>query len=177
MEITSRDTAPGHQRDRFRRTVEGRAGTPRPAALMDQLPARVDLRAAIVGRNSGQRPERSSPGWAASLHKLHGCDGTGSPSLAELKTSLVEGAPFAFLFLDRRRAASANAAGAAGDCDAAGPQLAIAVGYDDGEHAFIVIDQEAPGEWDRQACSYLSYAYVTDPLLSQEVCVLRGPTR
>ncbi len=104
-------------------------------------------------------------------------------NLSRLKKRLAEGLPFAFLFLnnggagchDDTRSDSTRPKAARTDHPKA--QTATAVGYDDSERAFIVLDYGRDHKLvssDPIDPSYLSYAYVTDPILSQDVWMVRA---
>lgn len=105
----------------------------------------------------------------------------GSATLGQLKSSLAKGQPFAFLFL--RGGHPSPAATSAHRIDgptpnegSAGAHTAIAVGYDDAQQAFMIVEaspEPSPYQPDDRHILLLSYAYVTHPLLSQDVWTIR----
>ncbi len=105
----------------------------------------------------------------------------GSATLGQLKSSLAKGQPFAFLFLSGAHLVSASTPahridGLTPDESAAVAHTAIAVGYDDAQQAFMIIEassEPTPYQPDDHGILLLSYAYVTHPLLSQDVWTIR----
>lgn len=103
--------------------------------------------------------------------------GSAATTLSQLKASLVRGQPFAFLFLQGptgRRAPRLRETTSTAHTDGrALPHAATAIGYDDSQQAFLVVEQGDEEGGDRNATVLLSYAYVTHPVLSQDVWTIR----
>lgn len=101
-------------------------------------------------------------------------------NLVRLKERLAEGLPFAFLFLNSSGTGcpsdrlSDGAEPKLAFTDRSKAQIATAVGYDDNQRAFIVLDYGRDRKKLSSDPSYLSYAYVTDPILSQDVWMVRA---
>ncbi|OYW21735.1 MAG: hypothetical protein B7Z43_09515 [Sphingomonas sp. 12-62-6] len=99
-------------------------------------------------------------------------------TLLTLKASLATGQPFAFLFLqghDSRSVATPGSRidGLSPDDGRANAHTAVAVGYDDAQQAFMIIEaspERTPADGN---ILFLSYAYVTHPVLAQDVWTIR----
>lgn len=95
-------------------------------------------------------------------------------TLYHLKAGLAEGLPFSFLFLNNADAAvivqptTGNDAPLIND-EHAEVYAATAVGYDDQQEAFLVVKKSADPFHADGEIMMLSYAYWTDPFLSQEI--------
>lgn len=136
------------------------AGTAPASALPSCDPAAVPP--AGIGLPDEDRDQSSSPA---------------ATTLSQLKASLVRGQPFAFLFLQgpagRQAVRIREAASAERTDDRARAHAATAIGYDDSQQAFLVVEQGDEEGAGRHATVLLSYAYVTHPVLSQDVWTIR----
>lgn len=171
------------------------------AAVRCRVARRADLNPVALLIEYGQQiiagtgPVADPPRQESSLSTKRGGAGQGKPSmtsadspttfgsatLGQLKSSLAKGQPFAFLFLSGAHAApSATSAhridGPTPNESAAGARTAIAVGYDDTQQSFMIVEaspERTPYRPDDRHILLLSYAYVTHPLLSQDVWTIR----
>lgn len=101
-------------------------------------------------------------------------------TLQKLKTSLAEGKPFAFLFMEDQLAPPTCRS--MSEFSESGPDnhyvqahAATAIGYDDAQQAFMVVKQSNDIDQDPSETIFLSYAYVTHPVLSQDVWTIWKP--
>lgn len=101
-------------------------------------------------------------------------------TLAELKATLLVGQPFTFLFLASPTSNVDDRPGTNGgsiNFDRSGAyfdaKTAMAVGYDDHAQAFIILEPSAVAVHDAKDPLFLSYAYVTNPVLAQDVWTIR----
>lgn len=101
-------------------------------------------------------------------------------TLAALKATLLVGQPFTFLFLASPTSNVDDRPGINGgsiNFDRSGSyfdaKTAMAVGYDDQAQAFIILETSAEAVDEAKDPLFLSYAYVTNPVLAQDVWTIR----
>lgn len=167
-----------------RRRVERRHDV-NPAAMLIQYGQQVIAGTAPIAAQPGQDPgswyvDLQTRGSAARTPLIDSPTAFGFAILAQLKASLATGQPFSFLFLrgegdddalvSRCREDASEIDGLAGQA-----HTATAIGYDDAQQAFMVVKRslERIQPHDFTDIMLLSYAYVTHPLLSQDVWTIR----
>lgn len=167
-----------------RRRVERRHDV-NPAAMLIQYGQQVIAGTAPIAAQPGQDPGRwcvdpQELGHPAQTPMIDSPTAFGFAILEQLKASLATGQPFFFLFLrgaendhppvSRRRGDASETDDFAGQA-----HTATAIGYDDAQQAFMVVKRaaECTQPYDFTDIMLLSYAYVTHPLLSQDVWTIR----
>lgn len=156
--------------------VRGKAFTPRGDAWVVALED-ASIAADSVAAVESTADRGGTPPITPDLHLTNPSD---APILQQLKATLLAGHPFAFLFLasppfttNARNAAGAGVAGPANLAQGRA-QTATAVGYDDDAQAFIIVEPSQDGARSGGGSLFLSYAYVTNPVLAQDVWTIRS---
>ena len=156
-----------------------------PVALLIEYGQQVIVGTGAVANPSTKDRTRSSRSIGAispepAMQPVDPSTAFGSATLDQLKSSLARGKPFAFLFLHRAQIGECavgqnNEALSKCDDEAEDAHIATAVGYDDLQQAFIVVKypNECAHEHDLSNAMLMSYAYVTHPILSQDVWTIR----
>lgn len=139
-------------------------------------PIAVQPRRDQAGRFDGPNTKRI----AARTPMIDTSTSYGFATLRQLKTSLAKGQPFSFLFLrgegdDGLASPIAREYAQQRGTVAGQAHTATAIGYDDSQQAFMVVKRstERTQSHDFSDIMLLSYAYVTHPLLSQDVWTIR----